>query len=163
MTAKMMSAVLRGREEEAGRIFYRDPKIPKEVSAYRPPVDPDELLSSVTLARLQAVFIDVMRRSDDRVDPVRSSFGKIEKEEIDAGALLKEVEEDVQRRKKCTFRSLLTRKKGKMYVVVAFLSILELMKTGRIAVSQESAFGEIMITANDKSLWTEEIPEEQYE
>ena len=50
-----------------------------------------------------------------------------------------------------------------MVIVVTFLSVLELMKTGRIEVSQDETFGEIMITALDPSMWREEEPEEAEE
>ena len=162
-TAKYMSLILKDRESEAGKVFYRNEKVPEEVRRYRPPVDPDELLDAVTLGRLQAVFMDVMKRSRDRMDPVRSTFGRIEKEEVDAGAVLKDVEKQVIRKKRCTFRSLLEKKKSRMVIVVTFLSVLELMKTGRIEVSQDETFGEIMITALDPSMWREEEPEEAAE
>jgi segregation and condensation protein A len=87
------------------------------------------------------------------MDPIRSSFGTIEREEVNTGAIMHEVEEHILKKKKCTFRSLLTRKKGKMYVVVTFLTILELMKMGRVDARQEDMFGEIYITARDESEW----------
>ena len=40
-----------------------------------------------------------------------------------------------------------------MYVVVTFLTILELMKMGRVDARQEDMFGEIYITARDESEW----------
>ena len=39
-------------------------------------------LTGVTLSRLNEVFRDVMKRQNDKIDPVRSKFGKIEKEEV---------------------------------------------------------------------------------
>ena len=43
---------------------------------------------------------------------------------------------------------------------MTFLTILELMKRGRIYVVQDENFGEIEIEANDRSQWTED--EEDY-
>ena len=37
---------------------------------------------SLTLAKLQAVFNQVMKRKEDKIDRVRSSFGTIQKEPV---------------------------------------------------------------------------------
>ena len=45
-------------------------------------------------------------------------------------------------------RKLLEKQNSKMEVIVTFLIILELMKTGKINISQENIFDDIMITSN---------------
>lgn len=160
---KYMSFDLKDREEDAGKVLYRKEQLPREVKTYRPPVDLDRLLGDLTLDKLSAVFADVMKRQTDRVDPIRSSFGKIEKEEVDTRQVMHSVTDRIMKQKKCTFRSLLSRKKGKMYVVVTFLTILELMKMGRVQVEQEGTFGEILIAARDPSQWNTEDSEEGLE
>ena len=79
---KYMSYELRDRELDGGRTMYKDPTIPEEVMNYVEPVDLDELLGDLTLATLNRVFQDVIRRQEDKIDPVRSKFGKLEKEEV---------------------------------------------------------------------------------
>ena len=160
-TYKYMSVQLRGIEGDAGRTMYRDEKLPKEVKAWRQPVDIDDLLSNVTLASLHAIFRDVMKREAERVDPIRSTFGQIEKQEVDTGAVMHEVEDHIMKKKKCTFRSLLTRKQGKIYVVVTFLTVLELMKMGKVDAQQDETFGEINITVKDESEWNKEYLNEE--
>lgn len=152
---KFMSYELREREEKAAGAMYRKEDIPAEVKAYREPVDLDRLLEGVTLSGLRAVFKEMIRRQEDRIDPIRSSFGRIEQEEVDLDETMDFVEQFILDRKACTFRSLLTLRKGKMYMVVTFLTILELMKMGKIRVQQEDTFSEIYITATDPSEWTE--------
>ncbi len=83
---KSMSYELKDREDGAGEILYRSESVPPSVKSYREPVDLDELLSDVTLMRLHAVFMDVMKRRDERIDPIRSTFGTIEREEVDSPA-----------------------------------------------------------------------------
>ena len=150
---KYMSYDLKDREEDAGKSLYREEHLPREVRNYRPKVDPEKLLGDLTLARLNEIFIEVMKRQADRMDPIRSSFGRIEKEPVDTRQVMHHVTERIMKKRKCTFRSLLTAQKGKMYVVVTFLTVLELMKLGRIGVEQEGIFGEILITARDRSEW----------
>ena len=152
---KYMSYELRDREEDAAQFMYREEDIPGEVKAYREPVDLDQLLDGVTLSRLHAVFRDIMKRREDRKDPIRSNFGRIEKDEVDLAETMDFVEQYIMDRHSCTFRSLLTLRRGKMYMVVTFLTILELMKMGKISVQQDEAFAEIYITARDSSEWNE--------
>ena len=47
------------------------------------------------------------------------------------------------------FRELLTRKSSKVRVIVTFLAILELIKTGELMVEQDELFDEILITRVD--------------
>lgn len=42
----------------------------------------EELVSDVTLARLNEIFKSIMKKQVDKIDPIRSKFGKIEKEEV---------------------------------------------------------------------------------
>lgn len=150
---KYMSYELRDREEGAALSFYKGEDIPDEVKAYRPAVNLDELLQGVTLSGLHAVFQDIIRRQENRIDPVRSGFGRIERDEVDLNETMNFVEEYIMTRRACTFRSLLTLRRGKMYVVVTFLTVLELMKMGKIGVQQDGTFAEIYITARDESEW----------
>lgn len=152
---KYMSYELRDREEGAAYHMYKEADVPEEVKKYREPINLDELLKGVTLTRLNALFQDIMKRQEDRKDPIRSSFGTIEKDEVDLNETMVFVENYIMDRKACTFRSLLTLRKGKMYVVVTFLTVLELMKMGKIGVEQDGTFAEIYITAKDPSEWNE--------
>ena len=125
--------------------MYKDPTIPEEVMNYVEPVDLDELLGNLTLATLNRVFQDVIRRQEDKIDPVRSKFGKIEKEEVSLTDKFLYVRDYLQEHRRFSFRQLLQKQKSKMHVVVTFLAILEMMKLGEIYVEQESTCGEIMI------------------
>ncbi len=164
-TYKFMSSELREMEDQAGGVWYRSKSLPREVSSYRPKVDPDEILdqAGVTLPGLYKIFQEVMRRREDLKDPIRSGFGKIEREEVDTRETMRFVEQYIMSMKKCTFRSLLGLRNGKMFTVVSFLTILELMKIGHISVLQEETFGEITIEARDPSEWNEEsLPEDEW-
>ena len=58
------------------------------------------------------------------------------------------VEAYAREHKNFSFRKLLEKQNSKMEVIVTFLIILELMKTGKINISQENIFDDIMITSN---------------
>ena len=77
-----MSEELKDMESGADRVFYKDPTIPPEVKEYAEPVDLDKLLDGVTLTKLQKIFESVMKRQQDKIDPVRSTFGTIKKDPV---------------------------------------------------------------------------------
>ena len=112
---------------------------------YREPVDTSELLSGVTLERLNAVYRAILRRQENKIDPIRSKFGKIEKEEVSLPDKMTYVERYAIAHRRFSFRALLEAQPGKTQIIVTFLAILELMKTGKIRISQEEAFGEILV------------------
>lgn len=144
---KYMSYELKDRQVEGERTFFKDETLPKEVKDYAEPVDLDQLLGDLTLAKLNQIFKDVMRRQTDKIDPVRSKFGKIEKEEVTLPEKMVYVEEYAMKHKQFSFRQLLEKQSSKIQVVVTFLVILELMKEGKISIEQEHTFDDIMITS----------------
>ena len=141
---KYMSYELKDRQVEGEQVMYK-PTIPEEVLGYVEPVDLDELLANVTLVKLNKVFREVMRRQVDKIDPVRSKFGKIEKEEITLPDKLLYVTEYAKNHRRFGFRMLLEKQRSKTQIVVTFLAVLQLMKEGTIMIEQEQPFDEIMI------------------
>ena len=144
---KYMSYELRDRMIDAERSFYKPPTLPKEVADYRQPVDYEDM----TLQKLHEIFKQVMKRQEDKIDPVRSTFGNIEKDEIDMDLKTTYVEAYVRSHKTFSFRRLLEKQSSKMEVIVTFLVILEMIKTGRIGIEQEDIFADIIITTKDVS------------
>ena len=145
---KYMSYELRDRQVDAAKNLYRQQSLPQEVAAYRQPVDYEELMGDLTLVKLQEIFRSVIRKQEDKIDPIRSRYGTIEKEEIDMDVKTLYVEAYAREHKYFSFRRLLEKQENKMEIIVTFLIILELMKTGQISVSQEQIFDDIMITSH---------------
>ena len=146
---KYMSYELKDRELESERVMYKTPTIPQEVMEYEQPVNLDELLGDLTLQKLNHIFTDVMKRQVDKIDPVRSKFGKIEKEEVTVSDKLVFVTDYAREHKKFSFRTLLTKQSSKTQIVVTFLALLQLMKEGVLYIEpQEQPFDDIRITSN---------------
>ena len=144
---KFMSYELKDRELDGDRIMYKTASIPDEVKGYVPPVDLDKLLGDLTLVQLNRIFKEVMKRQESKVDPVRSKFGKIEKEEVTLPDKLDDVTAYARSHRKFGFRALIKHQSSKVQVVVTFLAILQLMKEGVIFIEQDQPFDEIMITS----------------
>ncbi len=144
-TYKYMSMELKDMELDADKVFYKAPTVPKEVERYEQPVDLDALLAGVTLGKLQKIFEAVMRRQQDKIDPVRSTFGTIKKEPVSLEEKIATVLDYARKHRKFSFRGMLNRQKDKTEVVVTFLALLELMKVGKIHLTQEHLFDDMMI------------------
>ena len=143
---KYMSLELRDRQVDAARNLYREQKLPPEVALYKPPLDYGQLIGDMTLSRLHEIFKTIIKRQEDKIDPIRSRYGNIEKEEIDMDVKLLYVEAYAKEHGHFSFRRLLEKQTSKMEVIVTFLIVLELMKTGSITITQEDIFDDIMIT-----------------
>ena len=89
----------------------------------------------------------MVRRQEDKIDPIRSQYGNIEKDEIDMDVKMLYVEAYAREHRNFSFRKLLEKQSSRMEIIVTFLIILELMKTGKITISQEHIFDDIIITA----------------
>ena len=146
---KYMSYELKDRQLDAEKVWFKGKTMPKEVAEYTPPVDYEQLIGQTSLSGLREVFESVMKRREDKIDPIRSNFGKIEKDEVDMDAKMVYVQDYILLQKKCSFRNLLEKQHSKMEIIVTFLVVLELMKVGKIMIEQKEAFNDIYITSKE--------------
>ena len=154
---KYISAELKDREQLTGELVTRGARIPDDMKGYVPPVDLDQILSDVTLHRLHTVFEDVLRATADKIDPIRSRFGKIEKEQISVADAIYRVRMFARGKKHMSFREMLSSGSSRLEVIVTFLAVLELMKTGDLKVRQEQLFDDIEIEVGE-GLRNSDIP-----
>ena len=103
---KCISYELKDRQMDAEKVMFKEPTIPDEVAAYEEPVDLEELMADVTLKKLNDIFKSIMRKQEDKIDPVRSKFGKIEKEEVSLSDKMVYLEQYAMTHPHFSFRSL---------------------------------------------------------
>jgi len=144
---KYMSYELRDRLAMSGKALYKAPTIPEEVAKYETPVDLEELVGDLTLARLNTIFQSIMRRQTDKIDPIRSKFGKIEQEEVSLDEKMVFLRDYAEKNKTFRFSVLMEGQKSRIQMIVTFLAVLELMKTGELLVAQEHPFDDMLITS----------------
>lgn len=144
---KYMSFELKDRQIDAVRTIYKPQTLPKEVEEYVEPIDYEKLVGDLDLAKLNQIFKSIVRKQKDKIDPVRSKFGNIEKDEINLEEKQLYIEMYVATHKKFSFRALLEAQPTKMEIVVTFLVVLEMMKTGKIMIVQDNLFDDILITS----------------
>lgn len=148
---KYMSLELRDRHTDADKMMFKKSTLPPEVADFKEEINLEELIGDLTLSKLNDIFQSVMKKQVDKIDPVRSKFGKIEKEEVNLSKKMRYVQEYGLANKKFSFRKLLEEQSDKMDLIVTFLCVLELMKMGRVSIIQEEIFDDILIEylAND--------------
>ena len=142
---KYMSEELKEKNRHAGYSYFRQQDLPEEVRSYVPPLNYEELIGDRTAQSLRTVFAEVLKRKKSRVDPIRSGFGKIQKEEISVADKELYIRAYLQRHPHADFREMLELEDSKEEIIVTFLVILELMKNQKIRITQEEAFGKILI------------------
>lgn len=142
---KYMSYELKDRQMDAGKALFKAPTIPEQILEYKEPVDYTKLVGDMTLQKLNDIFQTIMKRSEDRVDPVRSKFGNVTKDEIPLDDKQKYIFTYLMAHKTCSFTELLERQQSKMEIIVTFLVVLELMKVGQISIRQDELFEDIII------------------
>lgn len=145
---KYISYELKDRQMDAAKNYYKEASLPTEVLEYESPIDMEALVGDMNLAKLNEIFKAMMRRQVDRIDPVRASFGKIEKEEVNMEETMVDMERFCETHKTFSFREVLEGSRSKMKMIVVFLTILEFMKMGKISIVQEATFDDILITSN---------------
>lgn len=142
---KYAATELKDMELDASYALFKEATIPKEVAEYKEDIDPVELCAGLTLSKLNEIFRMVMKKQVDKIDPIRSKFGTIEKEEVSIEDKMQSIRNDVRGLKGISFRTLLEIQASKINVIVTFMAILELMKVGAVTVRQEGLFGDIVI------------------
>ena len=142
---KYMSEELKEKNRHAGFRYFRPQDLPEEVRSYAPPLNYEELIGDRTAKSLQSVFAEVLKRKKSRVDPIRSGFGKIQREEISVADKELYIRAYLKNHPHADFREMLELEDSKEEIIVTFLVILELMKNQKIRITQEEAFGKILI------------------
>jgi ScpA/B protein. len=143
---KFVSEILKEKQEEAEKVVFKPPTIPKEIADYKEEISPAEIIGDLTLKKLHEIYKSVMKRQIDKIDPIRSKFGRIEKEDVNLSEVFTRIQEYGIKHKVFYFRNLIEKQSSKMEVIVTFLGILELIRLGRMKIEQERMFDDIKIT-----------------
>lgn len=141
---KMISERLKEYSEVASKNVFKAASIPEEVLNYVEPVNPEDILAKLDFDRLYQAFQMVMKRKEDKIDPIRSQFSEIPREVVSLEDKMQSILE-MKSRRHISFIQLLRQESSRPAMVVTFLAILELMKAGEIRVEQSSLFEDITI------------------
>ncbi len=164
-TFRYISGEMRDMETDAEKVFYKEPTIPEEVDRYEQPVDLDGLLGGLTLTKLRSIYDILMKKKEAAQDTLHGSFGKIKRDRISIEQRISSFMAYARKHRKFTFRNMIGESADRSEVVVSFLACLELMRIGRIHLTQKEPFGDmdIVLLENEGGEDTDEIVlEEDY-
>ncbi len=143
---KFMSYELKDKELIASKSMYKSATIPSEVKEYEAPIDLDEFIGDLTLLRLKTIFDDVIKRSNEKINEQALRYGKIQRESISIPDKIKQIREYINEHESFSFRDYIEAELTRINVIVSFLAILELMKTGEIMAEQDGNENDIILT-----------------
>ncbi|SHH48100.1 condensin subunit ScpA [Caloranaerobacter azorensis DSM 13643] len=101
-------------------------------------------LENVKIEDLFKIFCNIMKRNN--IETRKINIHEIKRDEISIEESMKRIEKILNEKKTVTFSELFDKNSSRIYIVVTFLSLLELMRLKVIAIKQEKNFGNIYIT-----------------
>lgn len=140
---KLIAEQLKDKQIDAGKVFFKKPSIPDEIEAYVPKPDTEDLLKDLDFSKLYLIFQQTMKKKESKIDPIRSQFGTIKRENFTVHDKMSEILKLKETLKKFSFRELLEKASNKSEMIASFLAILELMKISKIRVVQVNVFHDI--------------------
>ena len=143
---KYASDILKDKELDATKNIYKEQTIPEEVLEYKEDIVPSDLLQNISLEDIQRIFTSIMKKQEEKFDPIRSSFGEIEQEKINLSDKMEHIEKYVANHRVFSFTKLLSNNFSKQELIVTFLGVLELTKTGQVIIKQNKLFDDFTIT-----------------
>lgn len=111
------------------------------VEADAPPV-----LDGIAVQDLFAVFEEMMKRQNRRIDTVRAGYGEMPRDRFTVTAKIAHIQERL-RGGRVRFLSLLEECRTRREMVVTFLALLEMIRRGILVAKQENDFGDITCEA----------------
>ncbi len=146
---KFVAHELRKYEEYAERFCFRDEDLPEDLKSYVPPVDLDELLRGVDMDLLKEVYKRILRRVSAADNSAQQQFfGVIRKHRVSLAGCIEGMVSYARKHRKFSFRQMLKGGADKTEVVVSFLAVLELIRMGKVSVSQETIHSDIDVEVN---------------
>lgn len=142
---KYISFELRDKQTDAERVIFKGSSLPEEIAGFKEEINVSDLLQDLTLKKLHEVFNGLVKKKADSIDPIRSKFGNIEREETNLYDRIKELQDYGIKNKRFSFKKYMMQFTSRMDLIVNFLCILELIKMGRIQISQDQLFDDIII------------------
>jgi len=118
-------------EDEMQQVFSR---LPEQI-----PHDPSLVEVDVTLYQLLSAFYEVLRKA-----PAESGL-VIDREELDVRQSMVRILDHMGTDNALTLMALLGQGRSRLYLIVTFLALLELIRQGVLKVRQYQSFGEVWI------------------
>ncbi|WP_069649503.1 segregation and condensation protein A [Caloranaerobacter ferrireducens] len=136
---KEAAVKLKEKEELQRKLFFK-PREEIELDMQNEKLE----LEDVKIEDLLKIFCDIVKKNNVQTKKIR--IHEIKRDEISIEESMKKIKKILSKKRSITFSDLFDENSSRIYIVVTFLSLLELMKLKIIAIKQEKNFGNIYIT-----------------
>ncbi|MGL4791111.1 MAG: segregation/condensation protein A, partial [Anaerotignaceae bacterium] len=106
----------------------------------------DQLLDGITFEHIYNIFKEVMKRKEQKVDRVRSSFKSVERDLYTVEEQIEYIKDLLVLSPQVRFVDIFRDNVRKMELVVTFMALLEMIKMKTVSIVQEGIFKDIFIT-----------------
>ena len=139
---KLAATYFKDKEDNSGVVFS---KLPEILIDNNEKVILSELLKNITLEGINTIYIQVMTRFKNKVNPSNTLQREIPVEVFRMEDKMQELKRRIHLERKMNFTSYIASCESKMEVVVSFLALLELIKIKAVTVYQDGSFAEILM------------------
>ncbi len=115
---------------------------------YYPSVD--RLLSNVSLEGLSEMFRTVLQSKADSIDPIRSNFRSVEREDFSIEDKIKDLMSALEAIDTVSFLKIRGASRSRQEEIMYFLALLELDRNSLVTLTQERAFDDILVKRKGK-------------
>lgn len=137
--------------ESSDEKVFKNSSFPEEFSTQENNYNLNELLNGISLECLQNIFCKIVKQQHEKIDPIRSNFNSIVKEEFTTEDKINYLLLKLKEKQQLLFSYLISKQNSKNECIVLFLAMLELVKTNNIRIVQNNLFDDIIISENKGS------------
>ncbi len=138
---KYLASQLRIKEEEASRVFTK----PREDMSQYAPCEELELDTDSFINAFKA-FLEKRRRMEE----VRQRYERVDRDRMSMEVKSEHIKQKIRSAANMSFTQLLEDAGDTYDIVLTFVTVLEMLKSGMITVVQDAIFGDITITGAGK-------------
>ena len=138
---KYLASQLRIKEEDASRIFTK----PREDMSQYAPCEELELDTDSFINAFKA-FLEKRRRMEE----VRRRYERVDRDRMSMEVKSERIKQKIRSADNMSFTQLLEDAGDTYDIVLTFVTVLEMLKSGMITVAQDAVFGDITITGAGK-------------
>jgi segregation and condensation protein A len=107
----------------------------------------EPILQSISMPQLGKIFADIMRRTAEKIDTVRSGYGEMQREKFTVTEKISFIRKALQLQGRISLSALFLNCGSRHEMIVTFLALLEMVRRGIISARQNAPFEDVDLLA----------------
>lgn len=132
---------------EDGLVLWRKPET---IQGEKPVPPAEELLAGQSLEGLLALCQRAERSKQESYDVNRANFRAVKKEQFSVSDKIRRLRKTLEQMEKVSFLELRRESRSKEETITYFMAMLELSRMAQVNLSQETMFGDIIMTRREE-------------